>query len=329
MLAQTPMDATVADYALPAATGHDEAPGQHQKEQGEQLVLHTLADEHVLRLPSQRRTSMSTQSRWMVIIGCVLALFVIGAILTYTHVLVPNTATLQTNNSIVQHATAKAAKTPATQNAHPTQPSSQSSTTQLPAPASSVAAAAAYGTMTYGTTLPGNCDQNGNYWSVMSKTQLSCTSNGMDINSSSNGTLNGALLKSLPAGKTMPDNYLIQVQTTVDPSQNFGVFFRAQDNSLQNGYALVFNPGTQNVDFDYYQNSTPKTITSISAQSLLTGAVTIDIAVQSNNYFAVFINGTQIGDPYSTYGYSGGKIGLIAQPGTTVTFKNLELYPLQ
>ncbi len=331
---ETPMDATVADYALPQNKTAQEPASEgkhenHEDEQGEHLALQTLADEHVLRLPSQQRTS--TQSRWLVIVGCVLVLFIIGGVFTYTRVLVPHTSSVQTTNAITSHSTAKAAKTVATHSASTAStPQTSQSSTQLPAPASSITAAAAYGAMTYGTTLPGNCDQKGNYWSNTSKTQISCTSGGMDINNSSTGSLDGVLLKSLPTGKTMPDNYLIQVQTTVNPAENFGVFFRAQNNSLQNGYAIMFDPNAQNFNLNYYKNGTPTLVTGgINTQGLLTGSVTIDIVVRGDNYFYVYINGTRVGNPFSNYGYSGGKVGLIAQPATTVTFNNFELYPLQ
>jgi hypothetical protein len=151
----------------------------------------------------------------------------------------------------------------------------------------------------------------------------------MQIQNTSSADLNGVMLKGVPSGKTMPDNYLIQVDTTVNPSQNFGIFFRAQQNSLQNGYALQFDPSAQNVHFDYYQNGNLHLITDISTQNLLNGTVTIDIAVQGSNTFLIYVNGTQIGSPFSTYGYSGGTVALIAQPATTVNFKNFEIYPLQ
>ncbi len=330
----TPMDTTVADYALVQNKTAQESASEgkhknHEDEQGEHLALQTLADEHVLRLPSQQRTS--TQSRWLVIVGCVLVLFIIGGVFTYMRVLVPHASPMQTTNAITSHSTAKAAKTVATHSASTAStPQTSQSSTQLPTPASSIAAAAAYGAMTYGTTLPGNCDQKGNYWSNTSKTQISCSSGGMDINNSSTGSLAGALLKSLPTGKTMPDNYLIQVQTTINPAENFGVFFRAQNNSLQNGYAIMFDPNAQDFNLNYYKNGTPTLVTGgINTQGLLTGSVTIDIVVRGDNYFYVYINGTQVGNPFSNYGYSGGKVGLIAQVATTVTFNNFELYPLQ
>jgi serine/threonine protein kinase len=325
-----PMDATVADYALvqdktvqePVTGGKQEG---HEEKQGEQLVLQTLADEHALRLPSQRHTS--SQSRWLVIVGCVLALFIIAGVLAYMRILVPTSSSSQTNTAITRP-TSQAAKPAATHSASTAStPQTIQSSAPLPTPASSIAA---YGAMTYGTALPGNCDQKGNYWSITAKTQISCAGYGMDINNSSTGSLDGVLLKSLPTGQTMPDNYLIQVQTTVNSADNFGVFFRAQDNSFQNGYALMFDPNAQNFNLDYYKNGTPTIVTGgISTQGLLTGSITLDVVVQGNNYFSVYINGTQVGDPYSTYGYSGGKVGLITEPATTVTFKNFELYPLQ
>jgi serine/threonine protein kinase len=188
----------------------------------------------------------------------------------------------------------------------------------------------ALGPLLYGTTTPGStCDKQGGQWSNTQNAQISCNQ-GLILHNNDQNVLAGTFLGELPQGKTIPDNYVLQVDVTVhsDSSGQFGVFFRNQPGQQHQGTdsILLTPPNTWNMD--EYQDITgaPTNLANIQTQIQLTGTFTVDVLV-ANDTYVLFINGNEQGYAKSST-YMTGNVGLAAGAGADVTFKNFEVYPL-
>jgi serine/threonine protein kinase len=188
------------------------------------------------------------------------------------------------------------------------------------------------GALLYGTNQPGtNCDTRGGTWSSTSNAQISCAQ-GTTLRNNDQTILAGSFLEKLPPGKTMPSDYVLQVQITVNAGSNgdFGVFVRDQPGEKQQAtYAILLAPPSTWRAYEYQNNAgSPRALVSgIPTQVQLTGTFTIDVLVQGDTY-TLFINGGQQGNVQSGV-YPTGNIGLAADAGANITFKNLEVYALK
>lgn len=267
-----------------------------QRQQAQEPIQSPIA-------PTQKRSG--GQSRSLLLLGILLLLvFIVGGAATYLYIAQHN----HTVPSLVTPQTAsKAANSSAT----------------LPA------ALIPVGRRLYGTTLPGHpCDTQGGKWSNLPDTKIQC-------NNSATGMLNtgqhvgGSLLTGLPNGQQTPNDYIIQVQATVNPDShgNFGVFFRNQPGSQQGTYSFMLSPGGSWTAY-VYDNVTGQghSLYGYHMQGALNGTVTIDIMVQGNRY-NFYVNGILQGYVISNQ-YPSGSIGLAADSGADISFKNLALYAL-
>lgn len=215
------------------------------------------------------------------------------------------------------------------QTGHASAGSRTSSPTVQKTPAPLPDALVPVGPLLYGTDLPGStCDTQGGQWENTAGAKITCGTDATTITNTSS-TPAGMILKTLAQGKQMPDNYVIQVQATVDPSSSgdFGVFFRYQPAAPPGSYAFLVN-ATNSWKANIYQSGTGEvhTFFSSSVQGKVEGTITIDIVVQDDK-FNFYVNHVYQG--YTLSGaYTGGVIGLAADAGTTVSFKNLAIYAL-
>ncbi|HEY4384885.1 MAG TPA: hypothetical protein VGN34_10465, partial [Ktedonobacteraceae bacterium] len=186
------------------------------------------------------------------------------------------------------------------------------------------------GPLLYGTTSPGStCDKQGGQWSNTQNAQISCDQ-GLILHNNDQNVLAGTFLDKLPQNKTIPNNYVLQVEVTVhsDSSGQFGVFFRNQPGQQHQGTDSILLAPPNTWSMYEYQDVTgsPTTLVNRPTQAQLTGTFTIDVLVVNDTY-VLFINGNEQG--YAQSGtYMTGNVGLAADAGANVTFKNLEIYPL-
>jgi serine/threonine protein kinase len=255
-------------------------------------------------------------SRWMAIIGAGLAIVIIavGAVV-FLH---PGSSHSPASGSHVgsagNHATATSTTAPTA-----TQP-----VAKLPA------AMISAGSLLYGTTLPA-CDANQSLWSNTASGKVSCVTGGVNISDKSSTNLAATFLNTFPNGKAIPNNYVLQVQVEQNPASNgnFGVLFRNQTGgNAQGAYSFFLEPNNHWEVIEYNNSGgTPSTIVSpIQTTNPVQGLMTIDIVVNGNN-FTFYLNGQKQGNAISG-NYPSGTIGLAADEGANVMFKNLAVYNL-
>jgi len=185
------------------------------------------------------------------------------------------------------------------------------------------------GPLLYGTTLPGaTCDTLGGQWESASGVRVNCGPDATEITNTGSAAA-GIILKTLAQGKPIPDNYVIQVQAIVNPASysDFGVFFRYQAAAPPGTYAFLVNAANL-WKANVYESGTGSvhTLFSSSVQGKVEGTITIDIVVQGDRS-NFYLNGVYQG--YILSGaYINGVLGLAADPGATISFKNLAIYAL-
>lgn len=202
--------------------------------------------------------------------------------------------------------------------------------TPTPQPFTAPAPLVSAGTMLYGTARPGpGCDTQGGQWNKQSGVTITCPTNGTQLtNSSADGTA-GIFLNKLANGQSIPDNYVLQVQVSTGTSTqgDFGVFFRHQPGSPTGGYGFLLNAtGTWKGNLYDQRSGAVNTPVSLKVQGNMTGTFTLDIVVQGATY-NFYINGKWQGTTESGQ-YASGNLGLVADGGTSITFKNLVMYTL-
>jgi hypothetical protein len=157
---------------------------------------------------------------------------------------------------------------------------------------------------------------------------LQCKADATEILNSTQH-VGGTFLTGLPGGQQTPNDYIIQVQATVNPGShgNFGVFFRNQPGNQQGTYSFMLSPSGSWTAY-VYDNVTGKghSLYGYQVQGTINGTVTIDIIVKGDRY-TFYVNGVLQGYAQSNQ-YLSGTIGLAADSGADVSFKNLALYAL-
>jgi serine/threonine protein kinase len=274
-----------------------------------------IAQMPILPVLSQQGKPVKTrpggyQSAWMMLIGSLLTLvLVVGGLVAYLN-LTPKANTHLTTKNITKTT--------------PTVKGTTTKTQPFTPPAPQVGA----GSALYGTALPGpNCDAQGGQWSKQSGVSVTCPSSGTQLTNGSAGTTAGIFLNKLPNGQSVPDNYVLQVQVTTSAGTqgNFGVLFRNQPGSPTGGYGFLLNTGGTWEGNLYDQgNGAVNTAVSLKVQGKMTETFTLDIVVQGSTYNFYF-NGKWQGNTESAQ-YTDGNLGLVADSGTSVTFKNLVIY---
>ncbi|GCE12712.1 serine/threonine-protein kinase [Tengunoibacter tsumagoiensis] len=286
----------------------------------------------------QPRARAGCQSASMMLVGSILTLILVaGALAAYLHYGVSDrTATTNQHNGTPQTQKTPQSTPQVTRSSTPTTPLSQEPS-GLPAPTTNGAQVfvGTIGSMLYGTSLPGGtCDKQGGTWSQKQNATLQCTSNGTVLHNTANNTLAGTFLSNLPQQQKIPENFVLQVQVTVNPGSHgqFGVYFHNQPGEQNQGaYSYLVNPEARTSQTYTYADDTG------SARGLSTSypfnppqtdssTITIEVIV-SNGVYNCYINQNWQGYATSDQ-YKGGDIGLAADAGTNVTFKNLAIYTL-
>lgn len=185
------------------------------------------------------------------------------------------------------------------------------------------------GPLLYGTALPGaTCDTLGGQWENAGNVKVTCGSDATEITNTGNAPA-GVILKTLAQGRQLPDSYVIQVQAIVNPASygDFGIFFRYQAAAPPGAYAFLVN-ATNSWKANIYESGTGNahTFVSLPVQGKVEGTITIDVIVQGDR-FTFYVNHVLQGYAQSV-AYTDGVIGLAADAGTDVSFKNLAIYAL-
>ncbi len=267
-----------------------------------------LPDPSQQRKPAQGRPG-GWQSASMMLLGSLLTLLLlVSGFIAYLN-LMPKGVTHPKN--IAKATQTVKAKTPTAQ--------------PFSAPAPLVSAA---GKALYGTALPGlGCDTQGGQWSTQSGVAITCSANGTQLANRGAGGTAGIFLNKLTNAESIPDNYVLQVQVSTGSSTqgDFGVFFRHQSGSPTGGYGFLLNAtGTWKGNLYNQQNGAVRTPVSLPMVGNVTGTFTLDIIVQGDIY-TFYVNGNKQGGTESGQ-YTSGNLGLVADGGTSVTFKNLVIY---
>ena len=260
--------------------------------------------------PTQRR---GCQSMAMMLLGSLLTLIVVvGGFIVYLN-LMPKGATHSTQTGSAQQATATVTKT------QPFTP-----------PASLVPGV---GNVVYGTASPGpQCDSQGGQWSKQAGITLTCNAKGgwtQLTNAGSNTS--GIFLNKLAGGKAIPDDYVIQVQVNLSAAATTqgmaGIFFRNQSTTPTGAGSYLINAaGTWSGNIHDNRTGAVTPLYNSAFHGTMTATVTLDVAVQGNRY-TFYINGINQG--YIESGlYTGGNLALVANAGTTVSFKDMVIYAL-
>ncbi len=282
-------------------------------------------------LPPTRRTHSRFQPIWMMLIGSLVTLLLIGGgLAAYLHVL-PTRSALSTAQSN------KGAKTVIAHNVTATSSSQQTPEATTPPTATAPRAAIAAGALIYGTPYPfDTCDQQGGHWTA-SDAHVTCSTDGSQMSNTS-GHLAVINLDKL-AGDQMSwpgQNFIVQVQVNINANSSgaFGIDFQPQtsDNS-QEYFAYMLNASGQ-WTFNHY-DAQGDVMDSLVSEQLpppfsisTTTKLTIDIRVTGTDY-AFFINGTDTtGSAETGPQYISKIVGLAVDTNTNVTFSNFAIYAL-
>jgi serine/threonine protein kinase len=267
--------------------------------------------------PRRRRGRLAL---WTVILCGVLALLVFGRSATFQHWLPGQNQPPTTSIRHQQTTTPTAKKTAA-----PSATALSNASPTLPRPSVPV------GELLYGTLLP-DCDpQQSSLWSPNSNAQVACTSSAMTLTNTTGRHIAGVFLKGLPGGAPVPDNYVLEVHVHVSPSSQgaFGIFFRTQSGEKHQGaFSFLINP-SGNWTGNIYDNDTGKPSKLYGRQSPpldAHGFTTIDIVVEGGS-FSLYFNGVEQGG-IGSGNYPSGNLGLVAERGTEVQFKDMAIYTL-
>ena len=251
----------------------------------------------------------------MTLLGCVLAvIIVVGGLTTYLRSPRGNSASSGSASSIHWN-------TPVTRIGTPT----AIAQSELPA------AVIPTGKLLYGATLPGvKCDSTGGKWSNSPNAQVTCGSAATEVKNTGAKYIAGTYLDTLPNGDSVPTNYVLQVQVSEGSGSHgeFGVFFRNQPDLIHQGtFSFLLNPAGHWYAY-VYDDKTGASHLLWDEQSTvqLDGLTTIDIVV-NNSSFTFYLNGKWQGNAASTQ-YPIGTIGLAADVGADVFYKNLAIYAL-
>lgn len=258
--------------------------------------------------PTQRR---GCQSMAMMLLGSLLTLIlVVGGFIVYLNFL-PKNASHSTQITGAQQATATVVK-----QQHFTPPASLVPTA---------------GAAVYGTALPGpQCDAQGGQWSKQPGVNITCNAkSGWTQLTNTGSNTAGIFLNKLAGGKAIPANYVIQVQVNLSTTSQrmAGIFFRNQSTTPTGAGSYLINAvGVWTGNIDDNRTGTVTPLYNSSFHGTMTAPVTLDVVVQGTKY-TFYINGANQG--YIASGlYADGNLGLVADGGATVSFKDMVIYAL-
>jgi serine/threonine protein kinase len=274
-------------------------------------VAHVPKQQQEQATPEPPLLARPRRNRWqpfsMMLLGSLLTLvIVVGAVSSYLYLIPkPHTAinkSLRPQASAVSTATTQKPKLPA--------------------------ALVPVGQLLYGTAIPGaSCDTQHGKWSSTTNAKLTCDRTAVTMSNTGNGHLAGTFLETLPNDQPFPNDYILQVQmaTTAGSQGASGIFFRNQPGQQQGTYAFMVDPaGSWQANTYDNASGNVQNLVQRPLQGTSTGTMTIDIVVQGDTY-NFYINGIRQGNAISDQ-YTSGTIGLAADTGANVSFKNLAIY---
>jgi serine/threonine protein kinase len=264
------------------------------------------------RSPARRRSSLVVG---MMLLSGLLLLLVVGSSAIFLRGLPGQSHTPTAGTKPQQTRTSTARATPTSTNA----------SAALPRPHVAV------GRLLYGVSLPACLPQERRLWNATSNTHVTCTPSAVQLTPASGGPIGGVFLNRLPAGALIPENYVLEVQVRENPSSQgaFGVFFRVQTGTAHQGAFSFIITASGRWTGNIYADTTGQASPLYGRQGPALPAsdfTTIDIVVQGSA-FSLYFNGAEQGGIESA-NYPGGILGLFAEPGTEVQFKNMALYTL-
>jgi serine/threonine-protein kinase len=187
------------------------------------------------------------------------------------------------------------------------------------------------GSLLYGTNSPGaRCDTQGGKWSSTSNAMLTCDSSkaGTELTNTGGSNFAAMTLDQLPNGQSLPNDYVIQVQTDLNAHSHgrFRILYRIQPDQPLNAYFFTIDPNGS-WQFGAYDNGEHQLAGNSIIGGKLTNIITIDVMVQGGA-FTLYVNGGIAQGHGSSSHYSSGTVGLAVDADTSVTFKNLAIYSL-
>lgn len=272
----------------------------------------------------------------LVILGVLLALLlIVGGVVVGVQLNRGNTAT-NTGRGTATTTVSTPATTPTTgatpttgvtPTATPTHQPTPTPTT-APSPTSTPSTGLQLGTQLYATNTPGQqCDTNGGQWANFNGINVTCQNARTKLTSTSQSpTLQGTFLTSIP-GHAYPPDYVVQAQVRQDAnsSADFGIYFRNQPGSNQQGtYTFLVHPnGTWSA---YVYDNTSGNPTELTNGSLGNphASLLLDIVV-TGQQFTFYANGRKLGAA-SDGTYASGTAGVAVDQGGTIFVSNFSVY---
>lgn len=299
--------------AQPTPQQRPSEPDQPVLETVHNVQQHTIRPDRAAQMyfNNQRPRRRSGQSLLMMLLGSILTLaIVVGGLATYLHF---------AQQSSRPHTTIHTTATPGETSHAQHKPG--------PAPAAAISA----GPLLYYATFPGpSCDVQGAKWISTPGFKPACGDNGTSMNNAASSQRVGMFLQTLNNGQTMPSRYVVQTQVTLnsDSHGRFGIFFLTQPGQDPDTHVWMVDPSTNTVAMYHYKYATGQSDFSLTPQHIYQGSigktVTLDVQVSGNSAI-IYVNGNQIGSA-ADLNQNNGMIGLAADPGADVTFKDLAIY---
>jgi serine/threonine protein kinase len=208
-------------------------------------------------------------------------------------------------------------------------PSPVTDSTQ-PTVVSTASASIPFGAKLYGTSSPGpSCDSGGGQWAIYNGAQVSCQDKATLIsNTASVASLQGLFLAGIP-GQAYPTNYIVQVQLqqTAKSSNDFGIYFRNQPGSNQQGtYSFMIHAAGTWSAYAYDNNTGTATEIANGQFGDAHAQVTLDI-VANGQRFSFYANGNELGNVSNAL-YTSGTAGIAVDQGSSVVISNFTLYAI-
>jgi serine/threonine protein kinase len=302
------------------------------------MEVRVLADQKPLRPPtlsrpftqpfregrSERRGGMPMRA--VLITSVVVLLVVVGSLFVYLQSMTKH----DTDNPITHVTPAASVTATAGPTKEPTaQEAAAPSLGSLPAV---VNPSLQHGQRVYGSVFPMCYPQQEGSWEKLGSGTAECIK-GQGLHMANNsGSRTGVFLE----GKSIPDDFAIQVQITIKPGATggFGIFYRSQQKDHWKSYVYMIEPVGGGWTWTAYVSQTGENgFTRLNSEPVPTntsieGTITISMHIQDTDY-SYYINDQNF-DPGAISGgqYSSGTIGFAADPGADVTFKNLAVYTL-
>ncbi|GHO42874.1 serine/threonine-protein kinase [Ktedonospora formicarum] len=179
------------------------------------------------------------------------------------------------------------------------------------------------GSLIYGTDLPGTqCDKQGGTWKV-TNASIKCNDNNVDVSSS--GGTGVLLLTGLPKNQSLPNDYVIQIET-VQTSGEYGIVYRTLPDTNQNNVLMLADASWHSDTYDTSWNIQGSPLANGPGIGNANGKHTINVRVQGESY-TYFVDGTNWGSAGNGVPTQP-MIGILIPAGSHITIKNFQIFAL-